>query len=309
MVMITVSIIIPVYNEERSLAKNIRVILDYTEKINESFEVVLIDDGSRDNSWLIIKELSKTNTSVHGIRFSRNFGKEAAMFAGLKKAKGQAVIVMDSDLQHPPSLIKQMILEWTTKKYSVVEAIKETRSDSVFYLKIANAYNVFFKQMTGLNMKNSSDFKLLDRVVVDNLLEMNEIATFFRGMVSWIGYPTKIIYFDVPKRIGDESKFSFYSLSKLAITSLMTFSSAPLHLITLMGVVFLVLSSIGTVVTLLKYFSGQSLEGFSTIILLILFTGSLLMIGLGIIGTYISKIFDEVKGRPKYIVEKKTEIK
>ena len=296
------SVILPSYNEEKMIAtaaETLAGILD-TEQI--PFELLFVDDGSRDGTWREIAAAREKDPRVCGIHFSRNFGKEAAMFAGLEKAAGDCCVVIDCDLQHPPEKIVEMYRLWE-QGYEVVEGIKEDRGEeSSFHRFAANRFYGLISRATGMDMAASSDFKLLDRKVVDALNAMPERNVFFRALSFWVGFKRTEVSYCVRERTAGESKWSTRSLIKYAINNIGSFSSAPLNVITGLGVVTLVVALVFTIIALVQKFSGQALEGFTTVIILLLFIGSLIMISLGIIGYYIARIYDELKGRPRYII-------
>lgn len=300
-----ISIVIPIYNEGQGLSKNIRVIMDELFRTNLPFECILVNDGSNDDSWGKIDTLSKEFSQIKGVCFSRNFGKEAAVFAGLRECHGDCIIVMDADLQHPPALIPNMIKAWE-EGYKVVEAVKDTRVDSWFSQKRASLFNKTLHKLTGLDLRNSSDYKLIDKIVLENILSLNEVNTFYRAMVTWTGFPVKQILFEVNEREEGESKFSFVSLFKLAIHGIVSFSSIPLQAVTLLGLLFFLFSIALGGQTLYNYLYNEVYSGFTTVILLILIQGSFIMFGLGVLGVYIGKIYSEVQKRPQYIILKKT---
>ncbi len=302
------SIIVPVYNEEKTIElfyqKAINLLLNH--KINNnSFELIFVDDGSTDRTWSLLNKLVEHNKNVHGIKFSRNFGKEAAIFAGLQKAQGYCAIIMDCDLQHPPELIIEM-LESYKEGYQIIRCVKKRRGQESFIRKICNKlFFTFFNLLDSdqLNIVNVSDFQLLDRKVINYILKFQETALFFRGISSYVGFRVKDIEFDVPERIAGESKWSYKTLFDYALTNMTTFSSKPLQIVTFNGILLLVLAIILTIRTLYVYFIDAAAPGITTVIILLLFIGSILMISLGIIGFYIGKIFDEVKHRPRYIID------
>ena len=244
---------------------------------------------------------------ITAVRLSRNFGKENALCAGLETARGDAVIVMDGDLQHPPELIPKMIHIWHQSDADIVEAMKVSRGQESVISKIGSkVFYAIFNYLSGYNLKGASDYKLLDRKVVDAWLRMGERNLFFRGMTAWLGFKRVKIPFEVPVRIGGKSAWSTIKLIKLAIIGLTAFSSLPLHLITLLGCLFLVSAvPIGLQALYLK-FIGRAVDGFTTVIVLLLIIGGLLMISLGIIGLYLARIYEEVKGRPRYLISEIT---
>lgn len=300
------SIIIPSYNEEKNIENTANVVSGIMDENKIDYELIFVNDGSKDKTWETISRLADEKDNIVGVNFSRNFGKESAIFAGLKEAKGDACVLMDCDLQHPPQVIVEMYNIWKNNdSIDIVEGRKSSRGrENPVYKCFSLMFYKLIKSASGLDMKASSDFKLLDRKVVDNLNEMPERLTFFRAMSSWVGFNTETVYFDVAERFEGESKWSFKSLVKYAVNSISSFTSAPLHIVTVIGFIMLLCSIILGIQTLWKFAHGSS-EGFTTVILLILFTSSLIMISLGIIGYYISKIYEEIKCRPRYIISEK----
>ena len=268
------------------------------------FELLFINDGSKDNTWAEICAARERDPRVCGVCFSRNFGKEAAMFAGLEKARGDCCVVLDCDLQHPPEKIVEMYRLWE-EGYEVVEGIKEDRGEeSGFHKFAANSFYSLISRATGMDMASSSDFKLLDRKVIDTLNRLPERAVFFRALSFWVGFKKAEVSYCVQERTVGESKWSTRSLIKYAITNIASFSSAPLHLVTVLGIVTLIVAVVFGVISLVQKIAGTAQPGFTTVILLLLLIGSFLMISLGIIGYYLARIYDEVKGRPRYIISR-----
>ena len=298
-----ITVIIPVYNEESQICENISVIRKCLAETGMEFMILLVDDGSTDGTWLRLKRLSEEISCIKALRLSRNFGKEAALCAGLEAVDGDACIIMDADLQHPPTLIPEMIRLWKDEGYEVVEGVKALRGNERMINKVgANLFYQTLSKLSGFNMQQASDFKLLDKKVVLAWRSMNERGTFFRGMSAWVGYNRISIPFNVGVRTKGVSKWSLFNLFTLAIKAITSFSSFPLQLVTFMGVFFLVGALVLGIQTLYMKFMGIALSGFTTVILLLLIIGSCLMISLGIIGTYIARIYEEVKCRPRYIV-------
>ena len=297
-----ISIILPSYNEEKMIPVAARRVSDIMTDANIDFELLFVDDGSRDGTWQQICLASDENPHVAGLHFSRNFGKEAAMFAGLERARGDCCVVIDCDLQHPPEKIVDMYRLWE-QGYEVVEGVKDDRgSETGLHRFAANSFYGIISRATGMDMSSASDFKLLDRKVVDTLNSLPERNVFFRALSFWVGYKKTEVRYCVQERTEGESKWSTKSLIKYALTNITSFSSAPLHIITLLGMVMLALSLVLGVIALVQKISGVALGGFTTVILLLLFASSIIMISLGIIGYYIARIYDEIKGRPRYIV-------
>lgn len=302
------SLIVPAYNEETTVSlfyKKTSEFLTQNKNLDNDFEIIFVDDGSNDNTWPTIKRLIQKDTRIHGIKFSRNFGKEAAIFAGLHKAKGGCAVVMDCDLQHPPELISEMYEQYL-QGYQIIRCVKKHRNRESLLRKLCNA--LFFRlfdssDSTQLSIDNASDFQLLDRKVIDYILRFQETSLFFRGISAYVGFKSKDIEFDVPERVAGDSKWTYTSLIQYAFSNMSAFSSKPLQLVTFSGVILLVLAIILTVRTLYVYFINTAAPGITTVIILLLFIGSMLMFSLGIIGFYVGKIFDEVKHRPRYIID------
>ena len=301
------SVVLPAYNEQLSIARASEVIGGILNGEHIAYELIFVDDGSKDKTWSVIQEQAKCNAQVRGVHFSRNFGKEAAIFAGLAHAKGDCVVVLDCDLQHPPEKILDMYHLWQAG-YQVVEGIKINRGkENPLHTFSVNIFYAVISKCTGIDMSKASDFKLLDRRAVDVLLCMRERSAFFRALSSWIGFQTAQVEFEVQPRLEGESKWSARSLIRYAITNITSFSSAPLQVVTALGVIVFLGSLFLGIWSLVQKFMGNALEGFTTVILLQLFIGSVLMICLGIIGYYLSRIYDEIKERPRYIVEEECE--
>ena len=300
------SVIIPAYNEEKMIQKTADTVDGILGKEAIPYEIVFINDGSRDGTWEQIEAAAERNPQVKGIHFSRNFGKESAIFAGLANASGDCCAVMDCDLQHPPEVLVSMYRLWE-QGYEVVEGVKRSRGkESRLHKACAGLFYRMMSKAVQIDMSRASDFKLLDRKAVDALLAMPEKNAFFRALSSWIGYRSTSVAFDVQERTEGESKWSTWSLVKYAVTNVVAFSAVPMQFVTVAGIFMFVFAIILGIQSLVHYFTGHAVEGFTTVILLILIVGSLIMMSLGIIGYYISKIYEEVKGRPKYLISKKT---
>lgn len=299
------SVILPAYNEEKMIEKARDTLGRILSEQDIPYEIVFVDDGSKDQTWSEIEKAAEKDNHVAGVHFSRNFGKESAMMAGLASAEGDCCVVMDCDLQHPPETVVEMYRLWE-QGYEVVEGVKHSRGkESLAHRASAGMFYKIISKAVGIDMSRASDFKLLDRKAVDALLEMPERNAFFRALSAWIGYKTTSVEFDVREREEGVSKWSTKSLIRYAITNIVSFSSAPMQLVTGAGVFMFLLAVVLGIQTLVHYFTGNAVEGFTTVILLLLLIGSILMISLGIIGYYISKIYEEVKGRPRYLISRK----
>lgn len=298
----TLSVVIPLYREGEHLADTLPEIIAVLDQLAVNYEVLLVDDGSPDNTWLAICKQRQHYPQVTGLRLSRNFGKEAALAAGLENALGQAIVVMDGDLQHPPALIPEMYRLWQDG-VEVVEAVKQHRGNESRSSRLhAKLFYSLFSRLSGFDLHGASDFKLMDRRVLDAWLRMGERNLFFRGMNAWLGFRRAQIPFNVADRVSGESNWSLIQLIRLAMTAVTSFSSAPLYLLVMTGVAFYAFALILGIDTLYMKFSNQAVDGFTTVILLLLIVGGAVMLGLGLIGVYIARIYEEVKGRPRYII-------
>lgn len=296
------SIIIPAYNEEEMIPIATKTIVEILENAKIDYELLFVNDGSSDFTWAAIKEECSNNPNVVGISFSRNFGKEAAIFAGLEKVKGDCAIIIDCDLQHPPEKIVDMYRLWE-QGYEVVDGVKADRgSESKLHKFAAGTFYKLISRLTKIDMMNSSDFKLLDRRVIDVLNNLQEKHVFFRALSSWVGFKSVEVKFYVNERQEGTTKWSTKSLIKYAINNISTFSAAPMQVVTALGMIIFGFSVVLGVHSLVNWFMGNAANGFTTVILIQLLLGSVIMISVGIVGYYIAKIYEEVKGRPRYII-------
>lgn len=304
-----ISFVVPVYNEEDSLNLFNERLTRVLKSIDMSYEIIYIDDGSSDNSLNIIKNFAN-DSKVKFISFSRNFGKESAMLAGLKFSKGDLVCIMDADLQHPPELIPQMINE-IDDNTDVVATIRMNRnSTSKFYNFGAKK---FYKIMnrTGKGVKLTpgvQDFRIMKRQVVESILSLKEKRRFSKGIFNWVGYNTKYIEIKDYKRLRGTTKWKFMDSFRYGIDGIISFSTAPLDLAIFLGTI---LSTIGffyaLYIAIKTLVLGKDVPGFATIVCLLLIIGGVNLIFLGIIGSYIGRIYEEVKNRPSYIIKEKSE--
>ncbi len=304
------SIVLPVYRESAHIVDILNEIRTAMDSVEGSFELVLVDDGSPDDTWSVLQQNAPFFPMMRAVRLSRNFGKEHALCAGLEMARGDAVIVMDADGQHPPSLLPEMIRTWRESGADIVDATKTHRGkESLFDKFSAGLFYRLWTRLSGFELTGASDFKLLSRPAVDAYLQMEERNVFFRGMTAWLGFSRAQVPFEVGSRGSGASNWSVLKRLRLAIDGISGFSALPLHLVTLAGIVFFIFSIIFGVYTLALQLWGRSVSGFATVILLLLIIGSLLMISLGIIGIYLARIYDEIKRRPRYVVAQTIETK
>lgn len=298
-----VSLVVPCFNEQDNIVPFYEEILKVFSEIQEAaFELMFVDDGSSDETFSRIADLHEKDDRVKCISFSRNFGKEAALFAGIRNVTGDCTVVLDADLQHPPVLIKEMYSLWK-QGFQVVEGIKQSRGKEsrihglftrLFYRMISHAVKI--------DMANSSDYKLLDKAVTEELADLKERNTFFRALSFWVGFKTTSVYYEVADRASGRSKWSTKSLMKYAIKNMVCFSYTPLHIISAVGIIFVLIAMGIGIDALCSYFRNSSASGFPTIVFLLLVGFGGCLISLGIIGIYIAQIYDEVKKRPQYII-------
>ncbi len=302
-------VLMPFYNEEEQIPITCKRMLEVLDPLKISYMLLFLDDGSTDGTWdAILAACETAPDKVRGLKLSRNFGKEAAICAGLDAADADAVILMDGDLQHPPEHIPEMLRLWKEEGFDIVEGVKSSRGRE----KLSSRLNAFvfyglFHKVSGFQLANASDYKLLDRKVVLKWREFTEHNTFFRGLSAWMGFRRTTFSFEVADRQTGASRWSFARLMQLSIDAITSFSAMPLRLITTIGMVFLLGSLILLVQTLINFFTGQAANGFTTVIVVELAIGACIMISLGLIGTYIARIFEEVKNRPRYIVSEDTD--
>ena len=297
------SIVIPAHNEGEGIAAALQEIERVAVGCDVAYEIIVVDDGSRDGTYERVQGIAATGLPVKAIRFSRNFGKESALLAGLKAAAGVAVVTMDADLQHPPSLIPTMLERWRAGA-KVVHAVKRERAhDAAITRWRAALFNGLLTRLGGIDVRNASDFKLLDRVAVDAIVvRLPERRRFYRGLADWVGFEQDTVPFDVGARDTGEGKWSLRALFDLATTAIVSFTAAPLRIVSVLGLLTLGFALLVTADTLRSWLAGSAVSGFATLEITLLLLGSFIMISLGIVGEYIAKIYEEIKGRPHYLV-------
>jgi glycosyltransferase involved in cell wall biosynthesis len=299
----TIDIIVPCHNEGPNILPLVNEIDRSTTNSKYTFGFIFVDDGSTDDTYREMTKISDLREGISLIKFSRNFGKEAAIAAGLKKCTSDAAFIIDADLQHPPYLIPAMIAEWE-KGACIVDATKIIRSEGKILRTLASrVFNGIFSRLTGIDFAGSCDYKLLDKKAVDILNNMNEKTRFFRGLTNWIGLPHAKVEFKVENRNAGRTKWSLLNLFRLSIDAVVSHSQKPLQIITALGIFTLLFSLILGVYTLYNRLVGNTVSGFTTIILAMLILASIMMIGMGILGIYLSKMYEEIKGRPICIIE------
>ncbi|KTD74708.1 glycosyltransferase family 2 protein [Legionella waltersii] len=299
-----ISCVVPIFNEENLISEFIAALDKTLQELSYPYEILLIDDGSQDNTCTIIQNIRKQYT-LRYVRFSRNFGKEKALSAGLEMAKGDAVILIDSDFQHPLELIKEFIIQWENG-YDMVYAVRTSRSNESWLKRnCAKLFYQFASKINRINIPaNAGDYRLLDRKIVNALLTLPERNRFMKGLYGWVGFKEIAIPFEVQPRKGGTSQWNFYSLLDLAITGITSFTAFPLRMIALGGIC---ISSIALLyaawIVCSTLLFGVQTPGWATIVTAISFFGGVQLFAIGVVGEYIGRVFDEVKNRPLYIVD------
>ena len=296
------SVVIPAFNEQEMVPAAAEQIDGILSRAGIPHELIFIDDGSRDATWAEIRAESEHRDTVRGVHFSRNFRKEAAIFAGLQAADGDCVAVIDCDLQHPPEKLVEMYRLWE-QGVEVVEGVKTDRGEeSLAHRVAAKTFYRLISEATHIDMTRASDFKLLDRKAVNVLLSMREKRAFFRALSSWIGFRTAEVPYEVRERAAGESKWSTWLLIKYALSNITAFTSLPLHLITGCGAASFLAALIVGIVSIVRLAMGRVVTGLTGAVILLLVLSGLIMVGLGIIGYYLGNIYMEIQDRPRFIV-------
>jgi dolichol-phosphate mannosyltransferase len=299
-----VSIVLPMFNEAEIVERSVAEIVELMVGTGRSFEIVCVDDGSTDDTPAILDAISVADPRLVPVRFSRNFGKEAAMAAGLEVARGRAVVTLDADLQHPPGLIPEMLQRWD-EGFEVVDAVKTDRGEeSWLYKAAAQVFNRLMGGAIGGDLSGASDFKLLDRQVVDALLECPERNRFFRGLVAWAGFRVAQVRFEVAERAAGSSKMGSLPLIASSLRNLVAFSAVPLRVVAWIGFITVVAGAILAIQTLYMYLSGSAVSGFTTVILVIYWLCGLILASVGVVGFYLSNMYEEQKARPIFVIRK-----
>jgi len=300
---VSVSVVIPAYNEAAGIAIFLEQLTATLERCASDFDICVVDDGSRAATWECLRRLQAGNSRLKALRFTRNFGKEAAILAGLRHARGDAVIVIDADGQHPTALLPEMIALWRSGKAQIVAAQKTNRpGDSLLTRCNARLFNSLMRALTGLDLAGASDFRLLDRRVVDTLLAFPERIRFFRGMTVWTGFTTAQLGFEVAPRIAGASQWSTTQLTRLAITAITAYSAKPLGLVFRLGLLGMVAAGLLLLQTVYSCAMDIAVSGCTSLTVVVLFFGSANLLGIGVFGAYLAQIFDEIKARPEFLV-------
>jgi len=301
------SIIVPVYNEEGNLAELHTRLTSVLKSLNHSYEIIFVDDGSTDKSFEHIADLAKHDGKTKALSFSRNFGHMVALSAGLDAAAGEAAITLDADLQHPPELIPQLVSKWENGAEIVNTIRSETKGAGFFKRITAGFFYWLISKIGRINLKaNTADYRLLDQKVVATLKNVKERHRFLRGLIAWVGFKQEFLPYQADQRLSGKSKYSFHRMFSFAIDGITSFSAFPLRLATYLGLVIAFFSFLYILYALyIRFFTTQAIEGWTSVLVAVLFIGGVQLIFLGVIGEYLSRVFDEVKQRPLYIINRK----
>jgi dolichol-phosphate mannosyltransferase len=305
---VVLSIVVPVFNEEAVLSETYRRLTAVMEKLKEPYELLFVNDGSKDKSGVILEELAQKDRRVRVVHFARNFGHQAAITAGMDYAQGEAVVVIDADLQDPPEVILEMVAKWR-EGYEVVYGKRIKREGETFFKRFtASLFYRFLQRMTNVDIPlDTGDFRLLDQKVVEIMRLLREKNRFVRGLVSWVGFRQIALPYVREKRFAGETKYPLRKMLKLAWDGITAFSDKPLKIASYIGFTLSLLSFIYLLVVLIGKLFGQStVPGWASIVVINLFFNGVILIILGVMGEYIGRIYDEAKNRPLYIVEKVT---
>lgn len=299
-----ISLVAPMYNESEGLAEFFKTVIPILEQVSPHWEIVCVNDGSRDDTLQQLRESHARDPRIKVINFSRNFGKEAGTTAGIDFSRGKAVIPIDADLQDPPELILEMVAKWR-EGYKVVLATRRERKDDTWLKR--NSALMFYRIISSMSEieipKNTGDFRLMDRQVVDTLKRLPEKTRFMKGIFAWLGFPTTTIFFDRPQRFAGQTSWNYWKLWRFALDGIFAFTTLPLQIWTYLGAVISLMSFVyATVLVLQTLAQGVEVPGYASMMVSILFLGGIQLISLGVIGEYVGRIYREVKGRPIYIV-------
>lgn len=301
-----VDIIVPCFNECEVLEIFFSETMKIISKIKGyKFKFIFIDDGSKDNTLDILKLFAKGNDFVKYISFSRNFGKEAAMYAGLKNSTGDYVIIMDADMQNPPNLIEKMLIAVSKENYDCCSANRTRSGEPRLRTHFSKKFYKLINRISEVDMPDGAgDFRMMNRKMVNAIIAMSEVQRFSKGIFSWVGFNTKYIYFENVERAAGTTKWSFWKLFKYAIDGITAFSTFPLRIASYLGIITSISSFIYLIYIVIKtLILGKDVPGYASIVTLILFIGGIVILSCGILGEYIAKIYMEVKNRPIYILD------
>ena len=307
---ITLSVVVPLYNEENNVEPLVRRLTEVLECIREPYEIILIDDGSQDATWEVIKTLSSSNSRLKALGLSRNFGHQHALLAGLSHAQGQAVISMDGDLQHPPEVIPELVGAWK-KGFKVVVTDRRGQEALPLFKRLTSKYFYkIFSFMSEVSLsEGSSDFRLIDRSALEPLLSFRDANIFLRGSVQWLGFPSITVCYNVAERFSGQTKFSLKKMLRFAIGAVVSFSTKPLRLGIWIGIFTSALAFLEILYVLVQYVRGMTITGWASVVGILSLMFGFLFILLGVIGSYLGSIHQALQNRPKFIVDRHIKIR
>jgi polyisoprenyl-phosphate glycosyltransferase len=302
-----ISVVIPLYNEEENVEQLFRELLPVLTLTNRPWEVLFVDDGSRDQSFQMVKELHIRDNRISGISLSRNFGHQVALTAGLQHARGEMVITMDADLQHPPKEIPRLI-----EQYNLGFDIVNTRridTGEIGYFKKTSS-RLFYRMINRISevpiTESSSDFRLMSRKALDSFLQFTERGRFTRGLVSWMGFRQTVIDYICPPRFAGKSKYTLRKMLHFAGDGITAFSAKPLRIASYVGMIVFLLGLLYAVYAIIRHISGETIPGWTSLLVTVLLLGGIQLLTLGVIGEYLARIFNESKSRPLYFIKDQT---
>ncbi len=302
----TLSIILPAFNEKANISRIYEMLVADLAVAGLELEIIFVDDGSSDGTFAQVRSIASGDARVKGISLSRNFGQQSALLAGLAEASGDVTITMDADGQHPPSVIPRLLEEYR-KGFDIVNTRRMQTADSGWFKKFSSKY--FYRIMNALSdvkiEPDSSDFRLMSRKAVDAFLEIDEQDRFTRGLISWIGFAQSVISFEAPERMSGQTKYTFRKMVRFGIDGITSFSSKPLRISFIIGMCALVFALVYAIYAIVVYFAGQTLPGWTSLMITILLLGGFQLVSIGIIGEYLGRIFHESKKRPHYFIRDK----
>ncbi|HET9955015.1 MAG TPA: glycosyltransferase family 2 protein [Polyangiaceae bacterium] len=301
---IELSVVAPMYNEETNIEVFAERVSEVLESLQLEFEIVLVDDGSRDGTWRSICESARRHPRLKGVKLSRNFGHQGALFAGLHHAEGRAIVTMDGDLQHPPSAIPELLAAWRSG-YKVVNTRRSDSADTSFFKRFTSrAFYWLFSGLSGVRMEaGASDFRLLDRSALDALLSMGDADLFIRGLVNWLGFTTITLPYQAQNRHSGVPKFTFKKMLRFSTGAMLSFSVVPLRLGIGIGLITSFFAFLELCYILFTYFTGHAIPGWASVMTVMSLMFGVLFVLLGVIGAYLGKIYEILKNRPRFVIE------
>jgi glycosyltransferase involved in cell wall biosynthesis len=303
----TLSLVVPAYNEQGNLEKLYLELVGVLSQLDLSWELIFVDDGSKDSTWSVVTYLHQLDYRVLGLRLSRNFGHQHALVAGLTYARGNAVISMDADMQHPPEVIPSLVREWRKGNKIIKTVRRDPVNVPVFKRLTSRLYYRLFSYLSGIEMQGGmADFRLLDRQVLNQMLQFKEAGLFLRGIVEWVGYPSAVVSFDCGPRFSGVTKYTVKRMIRFAWHGVSSFSLVPLRIGIMIGLVSSVISFLGVIYAIVgKMLDGHTVPGWASSLAIISFQFGVLFLFLAILAEYVGRILDEVRERPRFIVSER----